>query len=67
MLSKEEIQRYREMGPEKRYAIFLEMAAWAWRALDADGPEIAARRWEKICRDHEEGSRRLVEKFKQLP
>ena len=67
MLSREQILRYRAMSPEDRYAEFLAIAAWAWRALDADGPEIAARRWERIQRDHAESSRRLVEAFRQLP
>ena len=66
MLSREEIQRYREMGPEQRYQLFLELAEWAWRALDEGGPETARRRWDLICRQHAEGSRRLEEKFNAL-
>jgi|ETNmetMinimDraft_26_1059896.scaffolds.fasta_scaffold116666_2 hypothetical protein len=67
MLTQNEIDRYRAMGPEQRYEIFLELAAWAWRGLDADGEERGRLRWELIRRQHAEGSRRLEEKFKTLP
>jgi len=67
MLSKEQIHRYREMGPEERYQLFLEIAGYAWHCLDADGPEKAEKRWDLIRRQHDEGSRRLEEKFSQLP
>ena len=67
MLSRDEIARYREMGPERRYALFLEMAAWAWESLGSDDPETAARRWALIRRQHDEGNRRLAEAFARLP
>lgn len=61
MLSPEELLRYRDLGPERRYALFLELAAQAWTALDADGPEASRRRWERIRAQHDEGSRLLLE------
>ena len=67
MLSRDEIIRYREMGPEKRYALFLEMAEWAWQALGSDDPETAARRWSLIRRQHDAANRRLAEAFARLP
>ena len=67
MLSPEELQRYRELGPERRYALFLELAAQAWRAIDADGPDLARRRWELIRRQHDEASRRLFEGLARHP
>lgn len=66
MLSEAEIRRYREMGPEKRYEIFLELAAYAWHCLHADGPELAEKRWRLIRQQHDEASRRLAEKFKEM-
>jgi hypothetical protein len=67
MLSRNEIVRYREMGLEQRYVLFLEMAAWAWQSLDVDDPETAARRWALIRRQHDESNRRLAEAFSRLP
>lgn len=67
MLSAAEIARYRTLGPEERYRIFLELAAWAWQCLDADGEEIGRRRWDLIRRQHDEGNRRLEEAFRRLP
>jgi hypothetical protein len=66
MLSKNEIARYRRLGPEERYAIFLELAEYAWRALDADGEELGRRRWALIRRQHDESSARLEAKFREL-
>ena len=66
MLSEKEIARYRELGPEKRYAIFLELAEYAWRALDADGEDMGRRRWALIRRQHDEMSARLEAKFREL-
>ena len=66
MLSQREIARYRELGPEKRYAIVLELTGYAWEALDADGEELGRRRWELIRRQHDEMSTRLEAKFKEL-
>jgi len=66
MLTEHEIQRYREMGPEARYKLFLDLSAYAWHALHADGEELAQRRWALIRRQHEEASRRLEAKFREL-
>lgn len=67
MHSKDEIRRYREMGPEKRYQLFLELSAYAWHCIDADGPERAKKRWDYIRRMHDEATQRLVKKFSELP
>lgn len=66
MLSKEEILRYREMGPERRYALFLELSGWAWRSLDAGSAETVQRRWALIRRQHDEGCRILDERFRRM-
>ena len=62
----DEIERYRAMSPEERYQIFLELAAYAWHCLETDEPERAAKKWELIRRQHDESSRRLSEKFREL-
>ena len=66
MLSENEIQRYKEMDPEERYQIFLEAAAYAWHCMNADGEEMAKKRWALIRKQHDESSRRLEEKFREL-
>jgi hypothetical protein len=66
MHSPDEIEKYRAMDPEERYMLFLELAAYAWHCLDVDEPERAKRKWDLIRRQHDESSRRLEQKFKEL-
>lgn len=55
------------MRPEERFALSMQLSEYAWQALDADGPELAKRRWEVIRRQHEDGCRRLADAFARLP
>jgi hypothetical protein len=66
MHSSDETRKYRDMDPEERYMIFLELAAYAWHCLEMDDPETARKKWDLIRRQHDESSRRLEQKFKEL-
>lgn len=61
MLSKQQLEYFRRIGPAGRYRLSLEMAEFGRRSLDEGGPEAARRRWEAIRRQHEEGCRRPAE------
>ena len=67
MLSAEQLKSYRQMPPEERFRLSLQLSAYAWEAIAAEPPEIARRKWALIRRQHQAASDALVAKFKELP
>jgi len=66
MLSKNEIERYRRLGPERRFQIFLDLANEAWKDMNKGDKDFNRRRWKLILQQHDESSRRLEKKFREL-
>lgn len=67
MIGPEEIARYKAMSPEDRFELFRRLMNFAWQSMLELPEEERRRRLDWVEREHEAASRRLEEKFRELP
>lgn len=66
MIGEEELARYRAMSQEERFEIFRRLMTFAWQSLLELPDEERKRRLAWAEREHDESSRRLEAKFREL-
>ncbi len=66
MTSREQIEAFRRMSPAERWKLQVELMDAAWTALQRLPPDEFRRRMEYLRRSHEEGNRRIEERFRAL-
>lgn len=66
MLSKLQLQQYRNMTPGERISLSLEMTEEQWPKMMSGPPEVIDRRFELINRENDIRNRKLLAAFAKL-
>lgn len=66
MMSSDQIEAFRRMSPAERWKLQVELMDAAWEDLEKLPLEELRRRMEYLRRSHEEGNRRIAERFRSL-
>ncbi len=66
MTSREQIEAFRRMLPADRWKLQVELMDAAWEDLEKLPVEELRRRMEYLRLSHEEGNRRIAERFRSL-
>jgi hypothetical protein len=66
MLSRETLERYRQMTPGERLALTLKMTEEAEPYLVAGSPEIVKRRFELLNRENDARNKNIVETLRRI-
>jgi hypothetical protein len=66
MLSRETLERYRQMTPGERLALTLKMTEEAEPYLVAGTPEVVKRRFELLNRENDERNKNIVETLRRV-
>ena len=61
MLSRETLERYRQMTNAERLKLTLEMMRENWPAMFQGPPDVVRRRFELLRRQNDERNRRMLE------
>jgi hypothetical protein len=66
MLTRETLERYRQMTPGERLALTLKMTEEAEPYLLAGPPEVVQRRFELLNRENDERNKNIVETLRRV-
>ena len=66
MMSREQLEAFRRMSPSERLKLQVALMDAAWEDLEKLPAEEFRRRMEYLRLSHEEGNRRIAERFRSL-
>ena len=65
-MSRAQLEAFRKMTPGERWKLQVELMDAAWAEMEKLPPDELRRRLEYLRRSHEEGNRRISERFRAL-
>ena len=65
-MSRSQLEAFRSMTVQERWKLQVELMNAAWEEMETLAPEELTRRMDYLNRTHEEGNRRILERFRSL-